>query len=211
MYTMRAVRLLAGVLGLLAGTSRAADSVPKESGAPEPGEATGEATEERGFRGYLGVLVGPNFASVSAADGTQDPGTKTQMTGGVFFEGRILRNLALQPEIRYANISPGDGSVDCLAVPLLVKGVLPTGSVLDLHAQLGPEIYVNIGSSTITKPNSLMLALSFGGGLDFKVAQRVALFTDFRYVLGLTNVLEGLDDKARELQILFGGKFELWN
>lgn len=212
---MRAARLLAGILGLLAGTSRAVDSVPKESGAPEQG-GEAEEKEEKGFnrRFQLGALVGPNFATFST---TQSDSYKTQLTGGILLEAQLLRYFAVQSEIRYANISAGWASLDSLGIPLYFKGVIPTGTFLGFHGQVGPEVYLMLSSrvpDSSLSLNPVVFALGFGGGIDAEVARRVTLFSDFRYVLGLTDVADDVadrsaDSKPRELQLLLGVKYRL--
>jgi hypothetical protein len=72
---------------------------------------------------------------------------------------------------------------------------------------VGPDFSFKLSGNDPLK--TFLFAMDFGAGFDAEVKPDTALTFDFRYSLGLINVVSAFDSKPREVTLLFGVKFTL--
>jgi hypothetical protein len=150
----------------------------------------------------FGFLAGMNFATFNL-DNIE---TKTQFTGGFLYEAQIMPMFSLQPELRYNNKSAGPNDLNYIEIPVLGKVNIPTNTLFTPSIELGPDLGFNVSGNGA---NTIDFAWDFGVGLNFEVAPAMSTFVDWRYSLGLTNVVDGSDLKTRDMNLLFGVKFSI--
>ncbi len=137
-----------------------------------------------------------------------ETGSRTGFMFGIRNEIPVSSYFSLQPELMYTqkgfsmNVGsvPGSASLDYLSTAFLARvNIIPEG-VIRPYAYAGPEVGINVGSDTsfsaggtkVLVPISYSLIdldLDMGAGLEASVGSGVSLFTEFRYSLGLNNVL----------------------
>ena len=145
------------------------------------------AAAEIGFIPMLALEVQPTF-----------------ITGGAQLSGPLYTNgfQTINGNITYKESS--------LAIPILIEVKIPIkGQPITPYAFLGPNVYFVMSSKELDEPNgypssesdqsdlitSVGFALDFGAGAAYKVSPQVSLTLDFRYSLGLTNML---NDKGKQ-------------
>lgn len=188
----------------------------------------------------IGPKIGINFSSISYdPDLTLANGvTKSGLTGIMFGAAAEIGfgpMFAVQVEPTYDQ--KGDkfeqgsakqtSTATFLEFPILFKVKFLQGSFKP-YAFVGPSIGFTLSSKvkvegagpgfdgeTDNKNNtsSTDFALAFGGGGEYKVAQKVGITGDVRYALGLSNLNKAAGStttvKSRGFQILFGVLFHL--
>ena len=103
--------------------------------------------------------------------------------------------------------SSGTASSSYLQIPVLFKGHLPTGTMLTPNVAAGPDFNLKLSAPDGTQ--TFLMAIDFGAGVDLDVLPSAPLSFDFRYCLGLTDLIDGFDSKVHEIEFLFGVKFKL--
>lgn len=167
--------------------------------------------------------------------------TRTGFAGGAAFE-MMFSNvpLGIEADLFYAmggnvleatinNVKVTETSkVDFIQIPILFKGKLPTNSIVTPYAFVGPALafvataktvdeatgFQTTETDTKDQTTSMDFQLLFGAGADFQIERKVNLTFDFRYGLGLTDMVKnpGVGDpkiKTRGIYFLVGAMFTL--
>jgi len=164
------------------------------------------------FADEFGVLGGVNFASFSisspSVSGSVSSDTKTRVTGGLLYSFDLDSMFTLQPELRYIDKSAGTSTFGMLILPVMLQLNVPTGSSVSPHFGVGPDLGFKLSGSGA---KSIDFAADFGAGVDFALDSGTRLALDFRYSLGLVNVLDvtTLEAKTRGIHLMFGVKFPI--
>lgn len=152
-------------------------------------------------------------AGVSIADmwGDDIGGTSAQagFTGGLFLNYRAHPFFSLQPEIRFTSknseVASGmlgeeattDYEFGYLEIPVLLKGHIPTGSLVSPNIYAGPSLAFKLyGDANDTDLDDNLketdFGFAFGTGID--IYQNINL--DARYTLGIVNVFDVPNDPS---------------
>ncbi len=178
----------------------------------------------------IGVLGGANVAdaSISVSGILITTASRTVVVAGGLIERKMSDMFFAQIELVYIQKGPEyslgsintTGKLSYLEVPILitakfgeatVKPVLLGGITIAslMTAELENRISgTKVDIKSITQP--LEVSIVGGGGLEFAVDERIIVFANGRYALGLTDVDKGGTDwKSRGIQIVAGLMFGL--
>jgi len=185
-----------------------------------------------------GLKGGVNFSTLSQKGAglvSLSWGSVTGFTVGAFYTANVNEYLAFQPELYYSKkggqlegsilsvLGSKSIAIHYLELPLLLKLRFPTRSSMSPSVFVGPYGSLKLSDKGQIKVLGLKLeeeligikssdfGLVFGGGIDFKVGNALAIL-DIRYDLGLVNIAEpilGVENemKTRSLILMAGVGF----
>lgn len=119
-------------------------------------------------------------------------------TGGLFMNYRFNPNFSIQPEANFVmKHSQVDAGVlgenektkylfNYLEIPVLLKGHLPTGSVVTPNIYAGPALAFNLSDDDVEDLRSVDFGFAFGGGFDIYHT----IMLDLRYTLGVVDIFD---------------------
>lgn len=149
----------------------------------------------------IGAHGGLNVASSSQAGSS----SSTKFLFGGFLESQLIAALYLRPEVNWVKYGPDLGYV---TVPILFELRSPIGRGAHVFVPAGFGLNFNTSEPAGTDYQSLFLALTVGGGLEFELSDSFSLTTSVRYELGLTDA-HASGFKLRALQALAGLRYDL--
>jgi hypothetical protein len=180
----------------------------------------------------LGVEGGINIANTIETPSSQF-GSKMGFIIGTHADIGISPNFSVAPGVRFvtkgskysgadgvanfsANVIEIDGLVKAKFSLTEIKPYLIAGPTLGFILSVNYEETPTGGTSTSYDVSSnyetIDFGLLFGGGLDFKIAPKVDLFSQFAYSLGLSNIRKNNPAqtvKTTGIQITAGARFKL--
>ncbi len=179
----------------------------------------------------IGIEGGINISNINVTP-TITTSSRTGLIIGSLLDINITPTITVTPGIRYimkgaSNISDGitfTQKVNYLEFPVLLKVKFPLTEIKPYLAG-GPVLGIQL-SATEDQTNGTQSAsadisnlvetidfgLLFAGGMDFKVATKTALFVQFGYQFGLSNILKNSTTttiKNSGIQITGGVKFAI--
>ena len=180
------------------------------------------ATQAQAQAGEFGFKLGGAMSSLSDLDDTDDIGSGTGLSGGVFVNvGSTVRGQfeLLYTDRKVTSTTEGDDSSiseKFIDIPLFLAVKPGTGPVR-IKLYVGPQLSIKTsckisdGTTTLDcttqslAANSTMFSAVGGAALDIALGG-VFLEIDARYGLGLTNVIDEVDDtsKCRTFQVFAG-------
>jgi hypothetical protein len=185
----------------------------------------------------LGPIAGLSVAnqSINSSNVSVSFNSLTGFAGGLSAEFQLQGLpdwLYFQPELIYiqkgatipaSQNTAGTGQISVadnyLDIPLLLKAkyLTPVVSPYFLFG-LDPAILMSstpiaVGSTQVSKVNSIDLGLHFGVGAEYDLLPGTIVFFDIRYILGLTNIASGAVNQSvtnSDWLFLVGGRFDLF-
>ncbi|MBI4405812.1 MAG: outer membrane beta-barrel protein [Deltaproteobacteria bacterium] len=178
---------------------------------------------------HMGWAAGASSSNTSGTTNsisgiTTSSSASAAFLGGLSGEVRLLENnLFFQPELYYspkgsisANVSiPTDygtfsanGSTSSMTYLESYWGLKARlNSFIDPYITAGPQLSFLLSGGNNAR--SILFGLGAGGGLEIGLGKSVSLSFAARYVLGLTNTVEGSDSKSNTFHWLLGVQFPL--
>jgi hypothetical protein len=174
---------------------------------------------------HIGVKAGLNLADqlFTPATNGSNFSTITNFNAGVFASLPIAKNLTLQPEIMYsgcgAKYSEQDGDTsnyhfDYITIPVLLKYT----SSIGIFAEVGPQIgFVlsakedNLSNSSTSDVKPYYNTTDFSAVFGVGYISTINLGFDFRYNLGLSNLIKNTNEYHLKNSVFQFGLFYIFN
>ena len=175
----------------------------------------------RQYRENIGFGARLGFARTSfGGDDVADSPTGTNFTIGALALFPSSENLHSQMEVSYARRGASESGesleLDYIDVAFMLKPIIRTGALVDLHLLGGVVGSANIGARFKTNGNSVdigddvqkfELSLTAGGGVTIPNGRTTYLF-DVRYILGLNSIDDTrADDDIKNRSLTFNAGF----